>query len=92
MLGKGIITAGQFAAVCRSEKWCRQPVFKYQGLDLAKAREEAEKQTILRALKACGGNKTQAAQLLGLSRSALYYKMEQYKIGNSLTESFKIVC
>jgi len=53
---------------------------RYQGFDLAKAREEAEKQTILRAIKACGGNKTQAAQLLGLSRSTLYYKMEQYHL------------
>ncbi|MDI9466605.1 MAG: sigma 54-interacting transcriptional regulator [Syntrophomonadaceae bacterium] len=60
---------------------------KYQGFDLAKAREEAEKQTILRAIKACGGNKTQAAQLLGLSRSALYYKMEQYNLSPSPRDS-----
>ncbi|HAA08250.1 MAG TPA: hypothetical protein DCD98_00615, partial [Syntrophomonas sp.] len=51
------------------------------------AREEAEKQTILRAIKACGGNKTQAAQLLGLSRSALYYKMEQYNLSPSPRDS-----
>lgn len=60
---------------------------KYQGFDLAKAREEAEKQTILRAIKACRGNKTQAAQLLGLSRSALYYKMEQYQLAHLLADS-----
>lgn len=59
---------------------------KYQGFDLAKAREEAEKQTILRAIKACRGNKTQAAQLLGLSRSALYYKMEQYQLAHLLAD------
>lgn len=60
---------------------------KYQGFDLTKARMEAEKQTILRALKACGGNKTQAAHLLGLSRSALYYKLEQYNLSNATSES-----
>lgn len=54
-----------------------------QGFDLARAREEAEKQTIMRAIQACRGNKTQAARLLGLSRSALYYKMDQYQIGES---------
>lgn len=53
------------------------------GFDLARAREEAEKQTIMRAIQACRGNKTQAARLLGLSRSALYYKMDQYQIGES---------
>lgn len=59
----------------------------YQGFDLAKAREDAEKQTILRAIQSCRGNKTQAARLLGLSRSALYYKMEQYCIGEPAGQS-----
>lgn len=62
------------------------PARYYEGYDLAQAREEAEKQTILRAIQACRGNKTQAARLLGLSRSALYYKMEQYKMWNRITE------
>ena len=86
--GEGIITLDNLLRFAGQKNGAGNR-FKYQGFDLAKAREEAEKQTILRALKACGGNKTQAAQLLGLSRSALYYKMEQYKIGNSLTESSK---
>ncbi|MGI6429900.1 MAG: sigma-54 interaction domain-containing protein [Syntrophomonadaceae bacterium] len=59
---------------------------KYQGFDLAKARDEAEKLTIIRAIKACRGNKTQAAQLLGLSRSALYYKIKQLQIPHLLDE------
>lgn len=36
-----------------------------------------EKTLIDRALEACGGNKTAAARMLGLSRSQLYYRLNQ---------------
>ncbi|MGE5396528.1 MAG: sigma-54 interaction domain-containing protein [Chitinophagales bacterium] len=52
----------------------------YQGFDLQKARQEAEKQTILRALQASGSNRTRAAEMLGLSRSALYNKLNEYQM------------
>lgn len=45
---------------------------------LEKAVEDAERNTILRALRMCGGNKTKAAKLLGLSRSVLYEKLAKY--------------
>ena len=41
---------------------------------------EAEKEMILSAIKETGGNKTEAAKLLNISRSRLYVKMKQYGI------------
>jgi DNA-binding NtrC family response regulator len=40
--------------------------------------EEVEKDLILQALEKAGGNKTRAAQLLGLTRRTLYSRMERY--------------
>lgn len=42
--------------------------------------DEVEKQYIVEALKMKKGNKAQAANLLGISRSALLYRMEKYGI------------
>lgn len=38
---------------------------------------ETERQVILRALSACGGNKSRAARMLGISRQALHAKMNR---------------
>ena len=42
--------------------------------------EEQEKQSIIRALQSCGGNKSKAAQLLKIDSSTLYRKMKKYGI------------
>jgi DNA-binding NtrC family response regulator len=42
--------------------------------------KEAEKQLIIRALKDCGGNRSEAARKLGISRRSLYRKLEAYHI------------
>lgn len=42
--------------------------------------EETEKQMILRALKACEGNRTRAAQQLGISRRTLHRKLNEYDL------------
>ena len=42
--------------------------------------EEAEKQLVRQALEKTGGNIQRAAALLGLSRPALYRRMEKYGI------------
>lgn len=47
-------------------------------LNLAKAREEAERREIPRALSRAEGNITQAAKLLGVSRPTLYDLMKQH--------------
>ncbi|HBA85704.1 MAG TPA: transcriptional regulator [Verrucomicrobia bacterium] len=39
---------------------------------------EAEKQLIVKALDACGGNRTQAAAQLGISRRTLHRKLNEY--------------
>jgi DNA-binding NtrC family response regulator len=41
---------------------------------------DAEKETILQALSRAGGNRTKAANLLGISRASLYNKLRQYGI------------
>lgn len=43
--------------------------------------ERTERENIVRALKATGGDKKAAATLLGISRSTLYLKIEKYRIG-----------
>ena len=45
--------------------------------------DELERQHILRVLKKTGGNKTKAAQLLGLDRRTLYRKLDRYRRGES---------
>ena len=42
--------------------------------------EEAEKETIIKALKACDGHREQAARLLKINPSTLYRKMNKYGI------------
>jgi len=46
--------------------------------DLADIKEDAEKQAIMRALTAAGGNKSKAARILGIHRSGFYQKMQKY--------------
>ena len=41
---------------------------------------ELERQRIVEALAACGGNQTEAARLLGISRRTLVYRLGQYDI------------
>jgi DNA-binding NtrC family response regulator/pSer/pThr/pTyr-binding forkhead associated (FHA) protein len=50
-------------------------------LPAANSLRELERQGILAALAATGGNKAQAAALLEIDRSTLYKKMKEYKIG-----------
>lgn len=47
---------------------------------LAPALSHTEKQSIVSALAASGGNKTAAASLLGISVRSLYYKLKKYEI------------
>jgi two-component system response regulator HydG len=41
--------------------------------------DELERRYIARVLKAAGGNKTQAARILGVDRRTLYRKLERYE-------------
>jgi DNA-binding NtrC family response regulator len=42
--------------------------------------ELADRQRILDALAACGGNQSQAAEVLGVSRSTLVNRLNAYRI------------
>ncbi|MGH7525895.1 MAG: sigma-54-dependent transcriptional regulator [Gemmatimonadales bacterium] len=50
------------------------------SLDLKSQVEEVERQAILRALEASGGNRRQAAGLLGISLRTLFYKMRRLPV------------
>ncbi|HWR44665.1 sigma-54-dependent Fis family transcriptional regulator [Sporomusa sp.] len=52
--------------------------------DLADIKDDAEKQAILRALAAAGGNKSKAARILGIHRSGFYQKMQKYNLINNI--------
>ena len=47
---------------------------------------EAERKAILKALKTTGGNKTNAAEFLGIHRTNLYRKMEKYGLSRAASE------
>jgi two-component system response regulator AtoC len=50
------------------------------GLVLQNEMEQIERETLVRALEACGGNRTHAAERLGISRRALLYKIDKYSL------------
>jgi len=51
-----------------------------EDLNLTGTAREARRKAILGALEACGGNRSAAADSLGISRSALYYQMKRLGI------------
>ena len=54
--------------------------FPSGGLDLNQAVEGMEERLLRRALEQAKGVKAEAARLLGIKASALYYKLEKYGI------------
>jgi len=47
-------------------------------MPLGSSLEEVEKEMITRTIEFTGGNKTRAAEILGVSAKTLYNKLEQY--------------
>jgi transcriptional regulator of acetoin/glycerol metabolism len=43
--------------------------------------ESAERDAVAEALRAAGGNRSRAAQALGIGRNTLYRKMREFGIG-----------
>ncbi len=74
--GKDCLTAADFQSQYHPTTGALESPATLKGLTL----EELEKQTILQALEAHGNNLTQAALSLGISRAALYRRLEKYGI------------
>jgi DNA-binding NtrC family response regulator len=53
------------------------------GSSAVRSLDETEKIMILNALRKCDGNKSKAAQELGISRRTLHRKLNQYKVDDS---------
>ncbi len=53
---------------------------KEENLDLSKLVRRTEKRCIRQALAAAGGNKTEAARILGIHRNTLYNKLDKFGI------------
>ena len=49
--------------------------------------EEVEKATILKTMRACGGNKSEAARRLGITRKTLHKKLKAYENRGQRTEN-----
>ncbi len=75
------IEAAHLPAHVRENRELRTPaafVLPPEGISL----DDVEKNLIRQALERAGGNKTQAAQLLGISRRAMYSKMSTHGIAD----------
>lgn len=57
-----------------------KPTMPLGECTLEKIMENMEKKVLLEALSRCQNNKAQAAHLLGISRAALYKKLEKYRL------------
>jgi two-component system, NtrC family, response regulator HydG len=57
-----------------------EPELTAEGLDLNQVVEGMEERLLRQALRRADGVKAEAARLLGLKPSALYYKLEKYGI------------
>ena len=62
-----------------AEAVCRPPAPALPGA-ATRPLEEVERETILAALKAAGGNKSETARRLGINRKTLHQKLKRYKM------------
>lgn len=74
--GKTLLDVGDFEREAGSLMELNQSNLSFDGLTL----DELEKQRILRALEATDGNLSHTAASLGISRAALYRRLEKYGI------------
>ncbi|NLJ73011.1 MAG: hypothetical protein GX333_08380 [Syntrophomonadaceae bacterium] len=49
-------------------------------VNLNEIRDKAERNAIMNVLKKTNGNKSEAAKILGISRSTLYVKLKQFNL------------
>jgi len=63
----------------RNHKNGRSAPIATEGVELITL-EEVERRHVLRVLEACGGNRTDAAKILGLDRKTLYRKLLRWGV------------
>ena len=66
-----------FTTLTRSVTTTTQFALPADGVNL----EELERQLLVQALERAGGNQTQAAQLLGINRDQVRYRIEKFGLG-----------
>ena len=78
--GDGIIALSTLPAVVRQNSQTDLTATKLpiEGLDLEDVVARLETDLIEQALKQCNGNKTRAAELLGLTFRSLRYRLDKY--------------
>ena len=57
------------------------PLLGLRQVEVAGLLEEAERDAIVRALEASGGNKVAAARILGIAKSTLHIKLKRFDLG-----------
>ena len=80
VVGRGpLLEAADLPPQLRPAVACEEPAIYLAGRDLPLA--EVEKAVIAAAMTRHGGNKSQAARALGISRKLLYSKLREYGLG-----------
>jgi two-component system response regulator HydG len=65
----------------------RQPAMSSsQAPSAIRPLRDVERDHILDVLSRCGGNRTQAAQLLGIAQDTLYRRLREYRLANEIEE------
>lgn len=79
-----VITSNEIIGAEDLPAYIMEPVLSEQSKLFQSKLEEkidgVEKDTIVKVLKECGGNRTKAAQVLGISRRSLHRKLSKYNI------------
>jgi two-component system, NtrC family, response regulator PilR len=63
--------------------WAAAPELPLEGLDLEREVESFERNLLLRALERSGGNRTEAARLLGISFRSIRYRLSKLGLASS---------
>ena len=77
---EGIITVDNLLRFTSYALGQRMAAEDHKSFNINEAKREAEKEVIIRALRASGSNRRKAAEMLGISRSALYNKLVEFNI------------
>ena len=75
-----IIGVEQLPEKIKSNRFTQSP--HHQTFQLHELLENTEREAIINTLQLCKGNKTQAIEILGISRRCFYQKLSKYNLLN----------